>query len=228
MATRRIQLTERDLGILRDLTRFGVLTVDQVARHHFSAVSTAANRLAALVAAGVVRVERPRFRGRAAYLTTAAGARLADVGLPAARFSPAALPHRLTVVDLADVLLARQPGTTWIGERELRRDAMRTVRDRQRGQLLAGTPHVPDGVLRVAGRPADDVAIELELSGKTLAESLRILRWYGGTLDYRRVWWFGATPAIRQRLSALVERERMEDFISVEMLPAEIAVPPWG
>jgi hypothetical protein len=225
---RSVQLTERDRAILRDLTRFWALTVDQVARRHFGAVSTAANRLAALVGCGAVRVERPRFRGRAAYLTTAAGARLADVGLPAARFSPAALPHRLAVVDLADVLLARHPGATWTCERELRRDSMRTVRDRRRGQLLAGTPHVPDGVLRVGDGPSGDVAVEVELSGKKLAEYARILRWYGGEFDYRRVLWFCATPAIHQRLTELVERERMEDFIAVALLPAGMAAPPWG
>jgi hypothetical protein len=129
---RSVQFTERDLAILRDLTRFWAMTVEQVARRHFGAVKTAANRLAALRDAGVVRVERPRFRGPSAYLTTATGARLAAVGLPAARFVPALMAHRLAVVDLADVLLARAPGATWIGERELRRDAMRTVRCRGR------------------------------------------------------------------------------------------------
>src|SRR5438132_6792363 len=143
----RVELTARDFAILRDLTRSSALTVDQVARRHFGAVNTAANRLAQLVAAGDVRVERPRYRGRAAYLTTPSGARLADVDLPAARFSPVTLPHQLAVVELADLLLAQHPGASWLTERELRRDEMRTARDRRRGWLVAGTPHVPDGVL---------------------------------------------------------------------------------
>jgi hypothetical protein len=65
VASRRsVQFTERDRAILQDLTRFWAMTVAQVARRHFGAVNTAANRLAALVDAGVVRVERPQFRGR--------------------------------------------------------------------------------------------------------------------------------------------------------------------
>src|SRR5204862_330646 len=76
-AAPRVQLTDRDLAILRDLTRSYAQTVEQVARHHFGALNTAANRLAALVAAGYVRVERQRFHGRAAYMPTPAGARLA-------------------------------------------------------------------------------------------------------------------------------------------------------
>jgi hypothetical protein len=165
-------------------------------------VSTAANRLAILVGAGYARVERPRYRGRAAYLTTPAGAQLAGVGLPAARFSPTALPHRLTVVDLADALLARHPGARWVAERELRRDAMATVRDGRRGQLLTGTPHMPDGVLLVPGGPKGGIAVELELSAKKADEHGRILRWYAGTLDYRRVWWFCATPALARKIAA--------------------------
>jgi hypothetical protein len=174
-----------------------------------------------LASAGLVRAERPSFRGRAGYLATPAGARLADVGLPAARASLLLLPHRLAVVDLADALLASHPGATWTTERELRRGSMATVRDRRRGRLLAGTPHVPDGLLTLPSGPA--IAVELELSGKTTEEYGRILRWYGAALDYRRVWWFCATPALARKIADVVERERLGDFVSVETLPAGIA-----
>jgi hypothetical protein len=229
VASRRsIQLTARDRAILADLTRFWVMTVEQVARRHFRAINTAANRLAALVGAGVVRVERPRFRGRAAYLTTPAGARLANVGLPAPRFTATALPHRLAVVDLADAVLREHPRATWTCERELRRDALATVRDRQRRHLLGGIPHVPDGVLTLPGGPSGGVAIELELSGKKLADYERILRWYGSVLDYRRVWWFCGTDAVCRRIAELVERERMDDFIRVAEVPTGVGRAAWG
>ena len=184
---RRVQLTERDLAILRDLTRFWAMTVDQVARRHFAAVNSAANRLGNLVAAGFVRVERLGFQGRASYLTTPVGARLADVGLPAARYSPAAVRHRLAVVDLADALLASHPGAVWISERELRRDGMMTVRDRRRGQLLSGTPHAPDGVLVAARRPDGRDRGRARAVDQARGGVRRILRWYGGELDYRSV-----------------------------------------
>jgi hypothetical protein len=94
-----------------------------------------------------------------------------------------------------------------------------TERDRRRGWLLAGTPHVSDGVVALPDGPAGGIAVELELSDKTTEEYGRILRWYGAALDYRRVRWFCRTPAIRGRLADLVERERMGDFIVVEALP---------
>jgi Replication-relaxation len=197
------------------------MTVEQVRRHHFPTVKTAANRLGELVNAGLVRAERPAFRGRAAYLAAPAGARLADVGLPAARASLLLLPHRLAVVDLADALLAQYAGATWVAERELRRDSMATVRDGRRGQLLTGTPHVPDGVLTLAGGLA--IAVELELSGKTTEEYGRILRAYAAALEYRRVWWFCATPALQRKIAELIERERLDDFVGVWALPAGAA-----
>jgi hypothetical protein len=196
------------------------MTVEQVARRHFAGVGRAANRLADLVAAGHVRVERLGFHGRASYLTTPAGARLADVGLPAARYAPTTVRHRLAVVDLADALLARHPGAAWVCERELRRDGMTTVRDRRRGQLLSGTPHAPDGVLVLPDGPPGGIAVELELSAKREAEYARILRWYGAALDYRRVWWFCATPALARTVGEVVERERMGDFVAVAGVPA--------
>jgi hypothetical protein len=52
----------------------------------------------------------------------------------------------------------------------------------------------------------------------------RILRWYGGALDYRKVWWFRATPALARKVAELVERERMGDFVKVWPPSAG----PWG
>jgi hypothetical protein len=60
------------------------------------------------------------------------------------------------------------------------------------------------------------------------AEYGRILRWYAGALDYRRVRWFCARPATRQRLADLVEQERMADVVDVEALPEGVVPTGWG
>lgn len=220
-----LRLTERDGAVLRDLTRFYGLTVEQVARRHFGAAPTAHHRLQGLARAGYIALRRPWYRGPGVYVATAAGARLAAVGLPAAPFRTHAIAHHLAVADLTEVLLQGRPGATWVAERELRRDGMATVRDRRDGRLLGGPPHVPDGVLVLSDAP---VAVELELATKKQSEYERIFRWYGAALAYRRVVWFVAAAALRRRLGDLLARERLDDFMTVEPLPAGVRVPTWG
>ena len=218
----RIQLTARDVAIAQDLVRFYALTAEQVARRRFTAQRTAANRLAELAGAGYVRLERPWYRGPGVYVATPAGARLADVGLPAPPFRALRLRHQLVVADLAELLLrkyAAVEGIAWLCERELHQAAMATVRAGSGGRLLAGVPHVPDGVLAT---PSSRWAVEVELSGKRTAEYERIFRWYAGEHGYRRVAWYTAAAPLRRRLERLVARERLDDFMSVLPLPAEV------
>jgi hypothetical protein len=224
------------VAVVRDVVRFGALTVAQLARRHFGALRTAENRLAALVAAGYLRRVRVWYRGPGAVLATPAGARLAAAGLPAAPLRPLVLAHHLVVADVADALLARAggagAGAAWVTERELRRDGMAEVRDR-RGRLVDGVGHAPDGLLVLPdgaggyGGPAR-IAVEVELTPKGLPAYRRILRWYGGALDVDRVRWFGATPAVCRRLQEVVDAERLGDLIAVAPLPAGVAVPAWG
>jgi len=211
------QLTTRDLEVLRDVVRFGALTVQQVSRRHFSSRQRANARLAALVAGGYLRGERVWYRGPSIYLATPAGARLADVGLPPGHLAVATLRHHLAVADLAEHLLAEHPGASWVTERELRRDGMTAVRDRGDGRLLEGLPHVPDGVLVLGD--GSRVAVELEASPKRQSAYERIFAWYAGTFDYAAVRWFCPAPAVEARLRKLVERQQVDDLISVEGLP---------
>jgi hypothetical protein len=238
------------VAVARDVVRFGALTAAQLARRHFGALRTAENRLAALAAAGYLRRVRVWYRGPGVVLATPAGARLAAVGLPAARLRPLTLAHHLVVADVADALLARYAGgqaaassgtggagaagAAWVTERELRRDGLAAVRDR-RGRLVDGVGHAPDGLLVLppgAGADGDGraarIAVEVELTPKGLPAYRRILRWYGGALDLDRGWWFGATPAVRERLQAVVDDERMGDLVAVAPLPAGVEVPAWG
>jgi len=173
------QLTVRDLVVLRDVVRFGALTVRQVSRRHFSSRQRAHTRLAALVAGGYLRGERVWYRGPSIYLATPAGARLADVGLPSGHLAVATLSHHLAVADLAEHLLAEHPGASWVTERKLRRDGMAAVRDRGDGRLLEGLPHVPDGVLVL--RDGRRVAVDLEASPMRQSAYERIFAWYVGT-----------------------------------------------
>jgi hypothetical protein len=225
---KHIQLTPRDLAILRDLTRFYGLTAEQVAQRHFGALRTGANRLSDLCLAGVVELHRVWYRGPGVYVVTNAGARAADVGLPAPRYKPLAMVHHLAVADIADYLLrkyAHVEGIAWVCEREVRQSSMAIVRSRHGGRVLAGVAHVPDGVLTT---PSSAWAVEVELTRKTDSAYGRILRWYAAQDQYRRVVWYVASEAVARRLAALIQRERLDDLMVVQPLPNTVQVRSWG
>jgi hypothetical protein len=218
-------LTARDRAILRDLVRFGALTVEQLTRHHFGAAVTCYARMKALARAGYVAGERVFFRAPAAYVATRAGADVAGVGLSAIRPAATELRHRLLLVDLSDWLLARPPGSTWTTERELRREAMRAVRDSGTGRLWRGPEHVPDGLLVRADNRR--MAIELELTEKAAPRYGSILRWYAGQ-GYDGVQWYCETESLSNRVRATVEAEVLEDLASVALLPQPLRAARWA
>jgi len=218
------QLTDRDYAVLRDVARFGALTLAQLAHRHFGASSTCSSRLARLAHSGYLVRRRIWYRGPSIYAATSVGTRLANVGLPVARLVPETLAHHLGVADLATWLVDETPGAAWTTERELRRDAMRQARERGEGYAREGTPHIPDGLM--AG-PDGRVAVELELTTKQRTAYERIFRWYAGALDYDRVRWFVRSEPTRRRLAEFVRQHDLQDFMAVDPLPENVAVPSW-
>lgn len=212
-------LTPRDVQILADVTRFGALTVEWIARRYFGSVLTAYGRLHALARVGYLRWDR-RFLSRPGfYVVTHVGARLSGTGLQAVAPADSKLEHHLDVADLALWLLTRYPGATWISERELRCSALKEVRDAGTGRLVGGSGHVPDGVLVLS--QGQRVAVEVERSAKTDRRYDGIIRQY---LDgsFEKVWWFVRPAPVQRRLAAAVEREVAGDVISVGPYPAAL------
>jgi hypothetical protein len=218
------KLSERDRAVLVHLVRFGALRLDQVARRFFPSLRAARDRLAKLIAAGQV--------GRGpleTYTATERGTRSADIGLPRANVGAGLLVHNLAVVDLADWLLAKEPGSEWVTERELRREAAQQTRAFGGARLSDGGrysegEHIPDGVLVTA---TARVAIELELSPKPRLEYERICRWYVRAIEFTTVRWYVRGQALMRRLKEFVERYDLAECMSVEPLPDDVRVLRW-
>jgi hypothetical protein len=77
----RVCLTARAAAILRDVVRFGALTVEQIGRHHFRSVWTAYDRLKAVVDAGYLELVRVWHGAPGVYVATPEGTRVAGAGL---------------------------------------------------------------------------------------------------------------------------------------------------
>src|ERR1019366_5694328 len=142
----RSELTGRDIAMLRYATRHGVCTADQLTRRFFTSDSACWRRLRALEALGLIVRRRTWWQGPQVVLATPLGSQLADVDVPAARLNLPELEHSLALVDLSEQVLLSQPGSQWLTERELRRDAIR--RHRQDG-MDPRPVHIrtPDGVV---------------------------------------------------------------------------------
>ena len=222
------QLTERDVEILRWITRHGVVTAELVGRRFFWRDEqetygrwAAYRRLAALRELGLVLSDTPFAREPAVLRVTREGARIADVGLYPAPLVLSQLRHSLAVVALAEFLLAQHVGGELITERELR---AQRYRDRRNGKDTS-RGRTPDALLRIPtgkdgtekGSAVVTVAVELDLARKDRRALERMVRQY----DHERVdavWWYVAPHRV-ERTRALVTELDAQDRIDVR---------PWG
>ncbi len=204
------QLTERDVEILRWITCHGVVTSELVGRRFLwrpelrtYGKRATYRRLAILQSLGLLIRSKPFAQRPEVIRVTEAGARIAGVGLAPAPLVLAELQHTLSIVWLAEYLLAANPGAELTTERELRADR---YRERQ-NPVPARQRRIPDATLRIpaAGAGAQAVrtiAVELDRVRKDERAILSIIRAYDRDLTLDGVWWY-VSPGRVQRLAEI-------------------------
>lgn len=216
------EVTERDVEILRWITRHGVVTAELVGRRFFWRPGVndygkwaAYRRLRALHSLGLVLKDKPFVDHPELLRVTREGARIADVGIRPAPLVLSQLRHSIAVVCLTEHLLTENAGAELATERELRAQRYRELRD---GARETEQGRAPDALLSVptngpGAQGVVTVAVELDLTRKDRRAMERMVRQY----DYERVdrvWWF-VTPARLDRTRALVRELRADDRIEV-------------
>jgi hypothetical protein len=215
------QVTERDLDILRWMTRHGVVTAELVGRRFFWRPDTktygkwaAYRRLRALGELGLVLTDKPFAALPAALRVTREGARLADVGLRPAPLVLSQLRHSFAVVVLSEFLLADNPGAELTTERELRAERYRELRE---GTRKTGVGRCPDALLALPATdstPARSIAVELDLTRKDRRTIERMIGAYDHERDVDAVWWYVA-PGRVKGVSNMVRSRKADDRIEV-------------
>jgi len=201
-----MQLTARDIEIIRWIDSFGYVTAQQVFSQFNLNPKRGYRRLRLLAQEGYLLHKRIFVGQPGIYQAGGKGlALIADdpeqpPGL--ASVKPAIIAHNLLVVDLA-LALARQMGGAWRTDRQIRRD---------KGFVPQGY-HVPDGVLTLPG--GKKVAVELELTTKSTRRLEKIMKSYARATEYNEVWYFAQRPALAEKIR---ERARRMPFIIVFML----------
>ncbi|HEV3189796.1 MAG TPA: hypothetical protein VGY54_04825 [Polyangiaceae bacterium] len=217
------KLTDRDVEIIRWITRHGVVTADLVGRRFFWRPQLQAygrratyRRLNALCRLGLILDKKEYGTPHNVIRTTRVGARLADVGVRPAPFVLSELQHTLAVVALGEYLLHENPGAELTTERELRverlKQTLASTREHGRGR-------VPDAVLRLrpdARGVRESIAVELDLTRKDQRTIEHIIGQFAfETFD--RVWWY-----VRP-----VRVERMQTIVRALHADQRVEVRPW-
>lgn len=206
-------LDPRDVPALRDLSRFGVMAVDQLARR-YSDPSLAISRLPILKEAGIVSRWWVSLEGTRVYSPTRLGRLIAAVpNLHPHTTYVSHLAHDVALVDLADYLVAHQPELRWLTEDEVRGflDQIAPSPARMRGD----TRHRPDGLVVENNRR---IAIELEHSEKYGDRYMHISAWFVKEWRIDAVRWYVDQPRILQRLREVNQAHGFDHDIGIELL----------
>src|SRR2546427_8466525 len=116
-------IQERDREILGYLTRHGVGTPDQIGRKFFTSQWACYRRLRKLEGIRLLLRRRTWWQGPHVLTATSVGSALAQVDLGSvSRLVMATLQHDLAVVDLSEQPVAGNRGSSWVLEREVRRE----------------------------------------------------------------------------------------------------------
>jgi len=189
-----MRLTTRDRQMFQWINGHGFVTLPQAATWMDASYYAARRRLRVLVDNGYL--ERKRFEhggARVHWLTTKGWEVSSDSLAPPKAINRITYFHDTTLVDVA-LTVAAQTGGSFFPERRLRADLLAKGRRTQ--------SHLPDGLLYIDGRKP--IAIELEMSVKTIDRLDRIISGYITNLRLEEVWYFVTNKDVRNAVERTI------------------------
>jgi hypothetical protein len=175
----RLQVTARDIEILRFINEFGFCEMPHLDKRFGWNKPRNYQVIERLLRMELLRHERVFYGRPGIYRLTQKGASYTD--LPAMRCVPLGnYVHEVTLIDVYLQLRFLYPEARFISERQLKRDKFFDGVG-QRGHLSDGFLIFPEG---------KQVAIEVELSLKGRNRTESILKGYGGEFSIEEVWYY--------------------------------------
>lgn len=190
---RQVQLTERDLQVLRWIGEQTAARADQIA--HLLAqqagpgiqtpgqLSESATRVwrTRMKALGAVKEARG-FHNEPSYLwLTGKGLRLAGLDFKPLEPALTSFKHLYWCNEVRLFIAARRPEARWISERELRSEHAQASREKRQ------VPDIPDALVETRNGVA---AVEVELTDKQHSRLTRLVRRRANDQRYYTVWYF--------------------------------------
>ena len=177
--TKGIQLTKRDMEIIRFINEFGFCEMPQIERQFGIKKPLSYRLVRRLIRAGLIIHQRIFHSTYGIYYVTAQGAKCTDLP-PLGTISLGRYEHQQAVTNVFIQLQRKYPDTNWISERRLKHEKY--------FQGVGKKGHLSDGMLVFSD--GKQIAIEIELSLKGKERINRILKSYGTTFSINEVWYF--------------------------------------
>lgn len=176
---RGMQLTMRDIEILRFINGFGFCEMSHVSQHFNLRNPRKYQILSRLIKAGLVKAEKTFFAHERILMVTQEGTK--HTNLPALKkFSYSNYQHTVHLINVYLKLSKMYPEAMWKGEREIIQEGLKIGNKKYQ--------HAPDAFLMFPGDTK--IAIEVELSAKARARWERIAQTYSYSFDVKEVWYF--------------------------------------
>jgi hypothetical protein len=216
------RLSIDDRTVLWDAIRFGALTFEQIARRYHSIGQRQLPQLDWLRRRGLLSKRPDWLSNTTFYVATPRAARVLNSPLTAITPKPLFLLHDLTLVNLADWLVERNPGATWRTERELRA-APRLNPGWGRPERPG---HPPDGLLIV---DQQCIGIELEFDFRDYAKYARVCRWFAAHIEYDGLHWYVGSGLLERRIPLIVAANALGPDLDIRVfrIPNEVEVLEW-
>lgn len=201
-----MQLTERDVEILRFINDFGFCEISHIGRRFQLKNLRSYKIMKRLIRGGLVAHERVFHNRPGAYFLTRAGAKYTPLP-PIYKIPKDLYKHQIAIIDVYFKLIQLYPDATWLSERVLKRDKFT--------EGFGRTGHLADGKLIMPDQKR--VAIEVELTMKSRRRLEQIFRAYTLQIAVKEVWYFCAPDVY----SLMKQAAAKKPFIKIHQLEEE-------
>jgi hypothetical protein len=175
----RLQVTERDIEILRFINDFGFCEMPHLDKRFEWSKPRNYQVIERLLKMGLLKHERVFYGRPGIYRLTLKGACYTD--LPAMQRVPLGnYAHEVVLIDVYLRLRSLYPEARFVSERALKRDKF--------FDGVGKSGHLSDGFLIFPDGKQIAVEVELSLKGRNRTES--ILKSYGGDFSIKEVWYY--------------------------------------
>lgn len=192
MKSRSIQITERDLKLLREINRFGYTDIHYISEHFKWHQKLAYRRLLKLTQHGFLQHQQLLYGFPGVYWCTKLGTEISNDTLSTIRkINLNTFSHQLKALHLSLSLTKEHKGK-FTTEREIRQSLGFAA--------IKSNLHIPDGMLEINNKK---IAIEVELTVKSQRRLEKILRHYQRDFSYDQVWYYCGTQEVKNKIDRL-------------------------